>query len=56
MIENGTKLDRPECCTDKMYDLMQQCWRIYPQDRITFRAIIDYLLDREIHALLDALA
>ncbi|KAL1497801.1 hypothetical protein ABEB36_008699 [Hypothenemus hampei] len=38
-ILQGKRLDRPETCTDQLYELMQQCWQTNPDDRLTFADI-----------------
>lgn len=42
-LQNGGRLERPEICTDEMYDLMQKCWTETPDDRPTFRELVNKL-------------
>lgn len=44
LIKMGRTLDRPKDCDDKMYELMQSCWRYDPNERITFEEIIERIL------------
>lgn len=38
-IMQGKILERPETCTDQLYELMQKCWQKNPDDRPTFEEI-----------------
>lgn len=42
-ILRGGRLERPETCTDQVYELMQKCWRENPDDRPTFADIAKQL-------------
>lgn len=39
----GNRLERPELCTNTMYDLMKQCWASQPQERPSFRQLVELL-------------
>lgn len=38
-------MDRPEGCSDFIYELMMKCWEFNPDDRITFKGAVEYLID-----------
>ncbi|KAH1017454.1 hypothetical protein HUJ05_008094 [Dendroctonus ponderosae] len=42
-ILQGRRLERPETCTDQVYDLMQKCWQKNPEDRPRFEDIAKQL-------------
>lgn len=45
-ILEGRTMRRPrENCSDKIYSIMQNCWKYKPEDRITFTEIVELLLD-----------
>lgn len=45
-IIRGGLEKRPERnCSDKMFDLMQNCWKFDPKERITFTDIVETLID-----------
>ncbi|GMT21975.1 hypothetical protein PFISCL1PPCAC_13272, partial [Pristionchus fissidentatus] len=35
-LERGERMDRPDECTDEMYQVMQWCWRLDPKARPDF--------------------
>ena len=37
-------MERPEGCPDRLYALMESCWRYLPKQRPTFIDIIEDLL------------
>lgn len=43
-VKSGNILSRPENCPDKLYHLMQKCWKKNDKERPTFIDIIEYLL------------
>ena len=36
-------LPQPKICPDSIYDVMLQCWKYKPQDRITFTEVLKAL-------------
>jgi serine/threonine protein kinase len=44
IIAGGTLRKPEDNCSDKMFNIMQACWRFNPEDRITFTEIIEELL------------
>ncbi|XP_063921417.1 mast/stem cell growth factor receptor kita-like [Zophobas morio] len=42
-LQLGWRLERPEICTNELYGLMEQCWARNPEDRPTFRELVDAL-------------
>ncbi|XP_030761792.1 uncharacterized protein LOC115886678 [Sitophilus oryzae] len=38
-IKEGKRLERPQTCTDQVYNLMKKCWQQHPDDRPTFEDI-----------------
>ncbi|XP_063697549.1 fibroblast growth factor receptor [Culicoides brevitarsis] len=42
-LSSGKRLERPENCTEQLYDLMLQCWSANPNDRPDFRGILSQL-------------
>ncbi|PRP80040.1 hypothetical protein PROFUN_12327, partial [Planoprotostelium fungivorum] len=48
VIENtlkGGKLDQPPLAPQKLFDIMDDCWKMEPEDRPTFRTIRQRLID-----------
>ncbi|XP_065832846.1 fibroblast growth factor receptor 1-like isoform X2 [Oscarella lobularis] len=39
MIQNGYRMDKPEDCSDELYQLMLQCWQSLPNKRPRFEKI-----------------
>ncbi|XP_043913877.1 tyrosine-protein kinase ABL1 [Protopterus annectens] len=39
LLENGYRMDRPEGCPEKVYQLMEACWQWNPGDRPSFAEI-----------------
>ncbi|PAV84342.1 hypothetical protein WR25_08956 [Diploscapter pachys] len=35
-LKEGNRLPKPELCPDEMYELMEKCWSINPEDRLSF--------------------
>jgi hypothetical protein len=44
LVLKGERLRRPDNCPDELYDLMLKCWKRNPEDRPTFREVLDELL------------
>jgi len=44
-ITQGYRMEKPEECSDPVYDVMQKCWLIAPLDRPTFKSL-KKLLDK----------
>lgn len=42
-LQLGKRLERPEICTDELYDLMKKCWEPNPSDRPTFAELVQLL-------------
>jgi len=38
-LKSGTRLEKPENCSDSLYELMLQCWTTDPDDRPNFSDI-----------------
>ncbi|XP_078368380.1 uncharacterized protein LOC144652235 [Oculina patagonica] len=38
LLKTGYRMERPETCSDKLYQLMLNCWREEPSDRPTFES------------------
>lgn len=43
--KEGERLSRPEDCPQDIYNVMVQCWAHKPEDRPTFVALRDFLLE-----------
>lgn len=43
--KEGERLPRPEDCPQDIYNVMAQCWAHKPEDRPTFVALRDFLLE-----------
>lgn len=43
-VIHGFTMPRPEHCPDKLYHIMERCWRKDDRDRPTFMDIVEYLL------------
>ncbi|XP_029001957.1 tyrosine-protein kinase JAK1 [Betta splendens] len=43
VLQEGKRLPRPEGCPDPIYELMRKCWEQMPEDRITFKKLIEEL-------------
>uniref|UniRef100_A0A915EEE3 Protein kinase domain-containing protein n=1 Tax=Ditylenchus dipsaci TaxID=166011 RepID=A0A915EEE3_9BILA len=39
-LEQGNRPERPECCSDEIYDVMQKCWLEKPDERATFHELL----------------
>lgn len=39
----GERLERPEICTDELYNLMIRCWSLDPRLRPTFVELVEIL-------------
>ncbi|PAV69205.1 hypothetical protein WR25_01548 [Diploscapter pachys] len=35
-LREGNRLPKPELCPDEMYELMEKCWNMNPEDRLSF--------------------
>ncbi|XP_063921489.1 fibroblast growth factor receptor 3-like isoform X1 [Zophobas morio] len=42
-LQLGRRLERPEICTNELYSVMQQCWSVDPEQRPTFRELVEAL-------------
>ncbi|KAK2186839.1 hypothetical protein NP493_187g02000 [Ridgeia piscesae] len=42
-VRSGGRLDRPDNCPDDVYYLMLKCWQFVPEDRPSFKYILDQL-------------
>ncbi|KAM3619310.1 uncharacterized protein V6R79_005999 [Siganus canaliculatus] len=42
-LSDGRRLPRPDGCPEPVYDLMRKCWEQTPDDRITFKHLIEQL-------------
>ncbi|KAJ3662891.1 hypothetical protein Zmor_007209 [Zophobas morio] len=42
-LQMGRRLERPEICTNELYELMGLCWARNPEDRPTFRELVEAL-------------
>uniref|UniRef100_A0A670ZMS9 Activated CDC42 kinase 1 n=2 Tax=Pseudonaja textilis TaxID=8673 RepID=A0A670ZMS9_PSETE len=49
--KEGEQLPRPEDCPQDIYNVMLQCWAHKPEDRPTFVALRDFLLERSSRTL-----
>ncbi|XP_065838949.1 uncharacterized protein [Oscarella lobularis] len=48
---NGTRLEKPQHCTDKLFDIMCQCWNKKPESRPSFKSLtkrLSLLLESEV--------
>lgn len=43
--KEGERLPRPEDCPQDVYNVMLQCWAHKPEDRPTFVALRDFLVE-----------
>lgn len=43
-VMKGTTMSRPDNCPDKLYYIMQKCWKKIDKERPTFNEIVEYLL------------
>lgn len=50
LLKSGRRLEKPRCCPDEVYDIMQLCWQLVPEDRPDFLALSERLV-----AVIDAL-
>jgi hypothetical protein len=41
----GQRLPKPKDCPDELYELMLKCWRTDPDDRPSFRELVNHLLN-----------
>ncbi|KAJ8360922.1 hypothetical protein SKAU_G00174470 [Synaphobranchus kaupii] len=44
-LENGYRMQRPDCCPTELYDIMLTCWKNKPEDRPTFEYLQSVLED-----------
>ncbi|UYV61172.1 RET [Cordylochernes scorpioides] len=44
-LEEGNRNDRPQSCSQEIYNLMQECWKFNPADRPTFTSLVQFLGD-----------
>ncbi|XP_025832129.1 platelet-derived growth factor receptor alpha isoform X2 [Agrilus planipennis] len=52
-IVAGHRLARPPICTDELYSLMQKCWATNPDDRPTFKEIVEIQRHKDTVAYID---
>jgi len=38
-LKSGYRMDKPQMCSDEMYELMRQCWKENPTERPSFTVI-----------------
>jgi len=38
-LKSGYRMDKPQMCSDEMYELMRQCWKENPAERLSFTVI-----------------
>lgn len=43
MLQNGKRLQKPENCPEFVYDIMRSCWQKNPDDRPTFKDLVETL-------------
>jgi serine/threonine protein kinase len=43
IIEKGCRLEKPEKCSDSVYQLMQDCWKMAPEHRPDFTGLVKQL-------------
>ncbi|XP_061729622.1 fibroblast growth factor receptor homolog 1-like [Cydia pomonella] len=39
-LESNNRLEKPDDCSNEMYDMMKSCWAFKPEDRPTFEEIV----------------
>ncbi len=42
-LKSGQRLERPENCSETLYNLMLECWAERPEDRPSFKEILNKL-------------
>lgn len=42
-VQSGQRMQRPENCSELLYDLMTQCWSESPEDRPFFSEVVSLL-------------
>ena len=40
-MTSGERLDQPENCPEEVFELMQSCWKLDPDDRPSFQELAD---------------
>ncbi|KAG8183298.1 hypothetical protein JTE90_025998 [Oedothorax gibbosus] len=40
LLKAGYRMSKPDNCTDEMYYLMRQCWRMLPRERPSFKELV----------------
>jgi insulin-like growth factor 1 receptor len=45
-IRTGKLMEKPENCDDVIYDLMLKCWKFNAEERLSFKEIVAYILDK----------
>ncbi|CAG7717608.1 unnamed protein product [Allacma fusca] len=43
-VQRGIVLEKPKNCPREVYDLMKKCWALHPDERPSFRTLIDQLI------------
>ncbi|XP_062504451.1 uncharacterized protein LOC134181228 [Corticium candelabrum] len=43
LLRSGQRLERPENCPEEIYEIMSQCWDVYPESRPSFTSIVELL-------------
>ncbi|KAK3093185.1 hypothetical protein FSP39_012370 [Pinctada imbricata] len=49
-LKNGYRMEKPDNCSEQIYQIMRSCWRENPHDRPTFtklRTILDHILEAD---------
>jgi serine/threonine protein kinase len=42
-LRSGKRLDRPHDCPDNLYEVMTGCWKLDPQERLTWNELVRIL-------------
>ncbi|XP_055846704.1 protein sevenless [Episyrphus balteatus] len=50
-VKEGGRLEKPQDCPEKLYNLMIECWSHDPQDRPTFQKCLTELMSVKVEAL-----
>lgn len=44
-VQRGIILERPRTCYKEVYEIMRKCWSTSPEERPSFRALKDQLIN-----------